>query len=65
MAKGGIGQFYKEVKQEGRKVTWPERKEVMVTTVIVFIMVVLIAMFLLFADWVIAAGIEFVLGIGG
>ncbi len=62
MAKS-ITQFFKEVKQEGKKVTWPGKREVMVTTVIVFIMVFFIAMFLMFADWVIAGIIEWILGI--
>ena len=59
-----VTQFFKEVKQEGKKVTWPTRKEVTVTTIIVFIMVVFIAMYLMFADWVIAGVIEMILGIG-
>ena len=59
-----VTKFYKEVKQEARKVTWPGRKEVIVTTIIVFIMVVLISMFLMFADWVIASAIEMILGFG-
>lgn len=63
MAKPDVTKFYKEVKQEGRKVTWPGRKEVMVTTVIVFIMVTFIAMFLMFADWVIAGAVGAILGV--
>lgn len=59
-----VTQFFKEVKQEGKKVTWPGRKEVTVTTIIVFIMVVFIAMYLMFADWVIAGVIEAILGMG-
>jgi preprotein translocase subunit SecE len=63
MAKAGVTKFFKEVKQEGRKVTWPGRKEVMVTTVIVFIMVTIISMYLMFADWIIAAAISAILGV--
>ncbi len=59
-----VTQFFKEVKQEGKKVTWPGRKEVTVTTIIVFIMVIFIAMYLMFADWVIAGVIEWILGVG-
>jgi preprotein translocase subunit SecE len=58
-----IVKFYNEVKQETRKVTWPGRKEVIVTTIIVFIMVTLISMFLMFSDWVIASVVEAILGI--
>ena len=59
-----VTQYFKEVKQEGKKVTWPNRKEVTVTTIIVFIMVIFIAMYLMFADWVIAGIIEAILGMG-
>jgi len=39
MAKRNFGQFIREVRQETSKVTWPTRKETMVTTMMVFIMV--------------------------
>lgn len=60
MAKGAG--FIREVKQEGQKVTWPNRKEVVTTTIIVFIMVFIMSMILLAADWAIAAAVEFILG---
>ncbi len=63
MAKN-IAQFSREVKQEGQKVTWPTRKEVTTTTIVVFIMIFIMAMILLFADWVIAGSVEFILGMG-
>ena len=55
-------QFAREVKQEGQKVTWPTRKEVVMTTIVVFIMVFFLSMILLFADWVISSSVEFILG---
>lgn len=63
MAKG-VSQFFKEVKQEGRKVTWPTRKEVIIMTIIVMIMVSILAVFLTAADWVIASIIRDILGLG-
>ena len=59
-----VGQFVREVKQEGLKVTWPTRRETLVTTFVVFVMVFFVAMILLFADWVIAGAIEFILTAG-
>jgi len=38
--------FFAEVRQEGRRITWPGRKEVWITTVMVVIMVVLASLFL-------------------
>ena len=37
-------QFFREVRQEAAKVTWPTRKETAVTTAMVFVMVFLAAM---------------------
>lgn len=59
-----IAQFAREVKQETQKVTWPTRKEVTTTTIVVFIMIFIMSMFLLFADWVISSGVQFVLTLG-
>lgn len=60
----GIVQFAREVKQEAKKVTWPTRKETVTTTIVVFIMVFIVSMILLFADFVISNAIEFILGMG-
>ena len=45
MAKTNPAQFLREVKQEVSKVTWPTRKETVLTTIMVFIMVLLATMF--------------------
>ncbi len=54
--------FLREVKQEGQKVAWPTRKEVVTTTIVVFIMIFIFAMILLVADWGIAGAIKLILG---
>lgn len=63
MAKN-IVQFVREVKQEGQKVTWPSRDETTKTTFVVFVMILIFALFLMMADWVISSSIEFILGLG-
>ena len=65
MAKFNPGQFVREVRQETAKVTWPSRKETMVTTAMVFLMVFLASLFFLFVDWVLSQGVQLLLGIGG
>ena len=55
--------FFQEVKSELAKVTWPTRNETLVTTVMVFIMVFLAAVFFLVADSIMSSGISFVLGL--
>ena len=65
MAKTTPGEFVRQVRQETAKVTWPTRKEAGVTTVMVFIMVTLAAIFFFFIDQVLSFGVRLVLGIGG
>lgn len=43
--------FVNEVKVEAKKVTWPDRKETMQSTLLVFVMVVFVALFLWLVDW--------------
>lgn len=62
MAKISPGEFAKQVRQEGSKVTWPTRKESTVTTAMVFVMVVLAAIFFLLVDMVLSTGIKAILG---
>jgi len=46
--------FMNEVKVEAKKVTWPERKETTQATLMVFVMVIFIALFL----WLIDSGLS-------
>ncbi len=64
MARTSPAQFVREVRQEMAKVTWPTRKEVVVTTVSVFGMAIAAAIFFFLVDQIIAVAIEMVLGIG-
>ena len=63
MAKN-IAQFMREVRQETLKVTWPSRKETTTTTIVVFIMVFLMGVFMFFADWIISEAVKFILSAG-
>jgi preprotein translocase subunit SecE len=58
MAKTNPLEFLQEVRQETRKITWPTRKETMITTVMVLIMVVLASVFFLVVDAVLKWGVE-------
>ncbi len=64
MAKTSPGQFIRQIRQETAKVTWPSRKETMVTTMMVFIMVALAAVFFLIVDQVFSFVVGLALGIG-
>jgi preprotein translocase subunit SecE len=56
--------FLQEVRDETRKVTWPSRKETMITTAMVFVMVAIASVFFLLSDQIIRIAVTFVLGIG-
>jgi len=58
------GAFIRQVRQEAAKVTWPTRKETGITTMMVFIMVVLAAIFFLVVDQVLGLAVRFILGLG-
>ncbi len=55
--------FLQEVRAEAQKVTWPTRKETTVTTIMVFVMVAVAALFFLLADQIMRYGVSFILGI--
>jgi preprotein translocase subunit SecE len=64
MAKLDPVTFAQEVRQETAKVTWPSRKETLVTTAMVFVMVVIAAIFLFAVDQIIGFLVRLVLGLG-
>jgi len=64
MAKTGPIEFFSQVRQEMRKVTWPTRKETTITTAMVFVMVILSAIFFLLVDLVLSFGVQKILGLG-
>ena len=65
MAKVNPGEFVRQVRQEASKVTWPSRKEVGVTTAMVFIAVTIASLFFLMVDAGAGAAIRLILGFLG
>ncbi len=65
MVKTSPFQFIQQVRQEISKVTWPTRKESTVTTVMVFIMVFMAAIFFFLVDQILAVAVKLILGLGG
>lgn len=58
-------QFFQQVRAEVSKVVWPTRREVLLTTVMVFIMAALTAVFFALVDLAIRSGLQFVLNFFG
>ncbi len=58
-------QFLQQVRSEVSKIVWPTRREVMLTTVMVFIMAALTAVFFALVDIGIRSGLQGILGAFG
>jgi preprotein translocase subunit SecE len=54
-------QFIQQTRSEISRVTWPSRREVLVTAGMVFVMAVIAALFFFFIDWMIRQGLEWIL----
>ena len=64
MAKTNPIECFQQVRQEVSRVTWPSRKETMVTTAMVFVMVFIAAVFFFVVDQVFSAGVRLIFGLG-
>jgi preprotein translocase subunit SecE len=64
MAKTSPIEFFQQVRQEVSRVTWPSRKETMVTTAMVFVMVFIAAVFFFVVDQAFSAGVRLIFGLG-
>ncbi len=56
--------FLQQVRAETAKVTWPTRRETLISTVMVLIFSVLTMMFFFAADQLMGFAVELILGIG-
>ena len=65
MARTNPLQFIQQTRAEVAKVVWPTRREVMLTTVMVFIMAALTAVFFGLVDLLIRTGLQSVLSVFG
>jgi preprotein translocase subunit SecE len=61
MARTNPLQFVQQVRSEVSKVVWPTRREVTITSIMVFIMAMLTALFFFFVDWMIRIGLQLIL----
>ena len=59
----GPGEFVAQVRDEARKVTWPSRKETTITTIMVFVMVILASLFFTVVDQAMRFIVGLILGL--
>jgi preprotein translocase subunit SecE len=64
MARLSIGEFAQQVRQETSRVTWPSRRETVVTTSMVFLMVFIAAAFFFVVDQVMSYAVRWIFGLG-
>ncbi|MBE6443330.1 MAG: preprotein translocase subunit SecE [Alphaproteobacteria bacterium] len=64
MAKLNPIQFFRQVKQEIKKVTWPTKKEVMQSLVMVVILVTIASTFFFFVDQILGWVVKTVFSLG-
>jgi preprotein translocase subunit SecE len=57
-------EFIQQVRAEGAKVVWPTRRETLITTGLVLLMVVFASLFFVAVDEILHFAIGFALGIG-
>jgi preprotein translocase subunit SecE len=63
MAKTSPFEFFQQVRNEVSKVTWPTRRETLITTAMVFVFTAAAAIFFLIVDFVIRNGMTLLLGL--
>ena len=56
--------FIQQVRAETAKVTWPSRRETMISTAMVVVMAFVAAIFFFLADALMGYGVELILGVG-
>tara|TARA_Y100000590_G_C15649910_1_gene988333 strand:- start:1415 stop:1612 length:198 start_codon:yes stop_codon:yes gene_type:complete len=65
MAKTNPIEFIRQVRQETSKVTWPNRRETLISTSMVLVMVFLASLFFFVVDQIFSFVVKAVLGLGG
>jgi preprotein translocase subunit SecE len=64
MARIDPATYVRQVRQEISKVTWPTRKETLITTGLVFVLSILAAIFFFVVDQIIGLGVRALFGFG-
>ena len=58
-------QFLSQVRAEAAKISWPTRREVVTTTIMVFIMATVASIFFFLVDLAIRTGLAWLVGFAG
>ena len=64
MAKTTPVQFLQQVRNETSKVTWPTRREAVITAIMVFMFVVASSLFFMVVDFFLTRAVGLIIGLG-
>ena len=64
MSKTSPAQFVRQVRQELKRITWATRKDTLLATISVLIMVVIASLFFFLVDLLLSNIVEFILSFG-
>ena len=62
MANTSPGLFVRQVRQEISKVSWPSRRETIVSVAVVFVLSVILGFYFLIVDKILSAGVSLIFG---
>ncbi len=63
MARPSVGEFIRQVRTEGNRISWPTRAETIQTTIMVMIMTSILALFFFGVDTVFSAALKMLLSL--
>ncbi len=62
MASTSPGLFVRQVRQEMSKVSWPSRRETLISVAMVFVLSIILGTYFLVVDKILAAGVSLIFG---
>ncbi len=62
MANTSPGLFVRQVRQEMSKVSWPSRRETLVSVALVLVLAMILGIYFLIVDKILAAGVSLIFG---
>jgi preprotein translocase subunit SecE len=62
MASTSPGLFVRQVRQEMSKVSWPSRRETLISVAMIFVLSIILGTYFLVVDKILAAGVSLIFG---
>ncbi len=62
MASTSPGLFVRQVRQEMSKISWPSRRETMISVVLIFVLSIILGIYFLIVDKILAVGVQLIFG---